>query len=157
MPYISKVCRRCLQSKPSDFFYAAPRMRDGYASWCKACASKKAIESLDKKFKDPRQRLFVSSQHNARNRGVEHTISVEDIKLPKVCKYLGITIDYSRSSEKGRLRAADSPSIDRIDPSRGYVPGNIQIISFLANQMKSNATIEQLLAFAEGVLRVHGD
>lgn len=41
-----------------------------------------------------------------------------------------------------------SPSLDRIDPTRGYLPENIQIISNLANRMKNNASDEQLLRFS---------
>lgn len=102
-----------------------------------------------------RQRIYFSSYVNARNRGIEHTITRRDIPLPQICKYLGIRLDYRSASERGRLRIYNAPSIDRIDPTRGYVPGNIQIISDLANRMKQDASVEQLIAFALGILRLH--
>jgi hypothetical protein len=47
----------------------------------------------------------------------------------------------------------DAPSADRIDPRKGYVRGNIQVISMKANAMKANATPEELKTFALWVLK----
>lgn len=121
-------------------------------SRCKGCHAKKY--SI---LRTPEGRLWASSKSNARAKGIKHTIGIQHIRdlLPETCPYLGIVIDYRRASERGTLRAHDAPSIDRINSLRGYVPGNVQIISDLANRMKSDATVEQLVAFAHGVLRRH--
>lgn len=49
-----------------------------------------------------------------------------------------------------------APSADRIDPAKGYVRGNIQIISMKANAMKANASSDELVMFAEWALRTVG-
>ena len=46
-----------------------------------------------------------------------------------------------------------TPSLDRFVPNLGYVKGNIRVISFRANRLKSDATIDemrQVLAYMEG-------
>jgi hypothetical protein len=41
---------------------------------------------------------------------------------------------------RGHNRFDDSPSLDRINNMKGYVPGNVKIISWRANHLKSNGT-----------------
>jgi hypothetical protein len=55
-------------------------------------------------------------------------------------------------TERGAGFSPWSPSIDKIDPAKGYVRGNVQVISMLANAMKRNATPAQLQQFARWVL-----
>ena len=152
MPIPSQICAKCFTRKLIYEFHKHPKSKHGRHKHCKICAAKYQKDRLN----DPRKRMQLSSMSNSRVRGTEHTIKWTDIPLPKFCKYLGIRLDYRRAGERGSLRSQDAPSIDRIDPSRGYVPGNVQVISDLANRMKQDATIKQLLAFAEGVIRVHG-
>lgn len=88
----------------------------------------------------------------AKESGRECDIDITDIEIPEYCSYLNIRL----STDKKDCYKDNYYSIDRIDSSKGYVKGNIQIISRLANTMKNNATIEQLLIFAENIKRLYG-
>lgn len=91
--------------------------------------------------------LIQSARTRAKKYGVVFDISVNDIAIPEFCPYLGVKLEpFSEWS---------SPSLDKIDPKIGYVKGNVQVISHLANTMKNSASIEQLIIFAENVLRLH--
>lgn len=98
--------------------------------------------------RNPAKRLIISTRQSARLKKLEHNITVEDLILPEKCPLLGIPIDYSAGTGK----TMDKPSVDRIDPSKGYIKGNVEVMSTLANTMKSKATREQLLLFAKNIL-----
>ena len=60
--------------------------------------------------------------------------------MPKRCPALGIELRRGTN----RRRIDQSPTLDRIDPNKGYVPGNVVVISFLANLIKSKADYRQI-------------
>ena len=54
------------------------------------------------------------------------------------------------SLEQGNGRVHDaSPALDRLDNAKGYVKGNVVVISYKANRMKSNATIDEIVRLGE--------
>ena len=89
---------------------------------------------------------------SADRRGYEFSITEADLDYPKYCPYLGLELQYE-PNEGGIL--PNSASLDRIDPTLGYVPGNVQIISNRANSMKLDASEEELVGFAKNVLLRH--
>ena len=77
-------------------------------------------------------------------------ISINDLfPLPSVCPVFGIEINYEGTKAKGFVD--DSPSIDRIDSAKGYIKGNVQIISWRANRIKSDASLHELEAILKYV------
>lgn len=83
--------------------------------------------------------MWLRAKQRANKKGVEFTIRVEDIIIPPTCPILGVTLVRSN----GRS-SPNSPSLDRIDPSKGYIPGNVTVISNRANTLKSNASVDEL-------------
>lgn len=91
-----------------------------------------------------RSRLLKNAKVRATALGLAFDLTLEDITLPEVCPVLGIQIVFGR----GQVQPG-SPTVDRVVPERGYVRGNICVISHRANQIKSNGTIAE----HEAVLR----
>lgn len=92
----------------------------------------------------PAKELWRAAKARAKRSGVPFSIAVSDILVPAVCPVLGVTLSVGTRSSKD-----SAPSVDRIDPALGYVPGNIKVISFRANTLRRDASVEEL----EAVLR----
>ena len=65
--------------------------------------------------------------------------------IPDACPVFGTPFLFIGGK---RLRP-DSPTIDRIEPHKGYVRGNVAVISAKANAIKSNATADEIKRVAE--------
>lgn len=98
--------------------------------------------------------LFSCSRRRAQKRGIEFSIDLSDIVIPEFCPILGVKL--ATGIKQGRMNDLN-PSLDRIDSSKGYVKGNVWVISWHANRLKHDASKETLIAFAKGVLRIFGD
>lgn len=110
-------------------------------------------ESQKWRQENQRESLWKSARNNAITKGRDFSIIPSDILIPEKCPYLNIPL----TNIQGQGRVWTNASLDRKDSSKGYTKDNIQVISILANCMKQHATEEQLLAFAQGVERIHGN
>lgn len=91
--------------------------------------------------KDIKQ-LLNQLKASAKKRGIDFdltTADIDDIGIPITCPVLGIPLKFNRGSPLD-----DSISFDRIDSSKGYTRDNLVIVSYRANKLKSNATLEEM-------------
>lgn len=92
-----------------------------------------------------RHKIWEGAKKRAKENGVTFELTVHDIPdVPSVCPVLGIAIQPNEKS--GPLDS--SPSLDKIVPALGYVPGNVRIISNRANRIRSDATAAELKLIA---------
>jgi len=83
--------------------------------------------------------MLSEAKRRAKKSGVPFALTPEDITIPEVCPALGLPLEQSRGEA-----APCSPSLDRIIPELGYVPGNVCVISYRANTLKRDATWDEL-------------
>lgn len=101
-----------------------------------------------RKLLQPEWYLWKNSKTRARKSGIEHTIKVSGILIPSYCPILLIPLICG----EGKV-IPNSPTIDRIDNTKGYIPGNIRVISHRANSNKGSMSIEdieRLLKYIKG-------
>lgn len=86
----------------------------------------------------PELTIWQRAHRRATQRRVPFSISVQSIIIPAICPVLGIPIIL------GEKRSDNSPSLDRLVPEKGYVAGNVRVISDKANRLKGDRTLGQL-------------
>lgn len=109
--------------------------------------------------------MIRNIKHSAKRRNLDFNLECEDIILPKYCPLLNVELNYTNYTTHKFLglgeeyvdlgfNAATKASIDRVDNTKGYVKGNILIISRLANAMKNEANFEQLETFSQNIIKI---
>ena len=153
----SKTCTKCGECKPLEEYNMSgrngrrePRCRDcakkAGAAYRERTRERERLRALEYSDKYPERRAYSNAKQRAKKKGVPFSISVDDIIIPTHCPVLGIELARCPGSKSG---GDSSPSIDRIHPDLGYVPGNIEVISYRANRIKNNATAHALRAVAD--------
>jgi hypothetical protein len=137
--YRCKSCRsayNCAYYKKNE-----ERMNARNLSWQKAHAEK--VQAMNRAWhKANREKSILNRTRQRANKlNLEFNLELEDIHIPTHCPILGILLEKGNTNKN----RDSSPSLDRILPAKGYVKGNVQVISDLANRMKSNATFAQMV------------
>lgn len=92
----------------------------------------------------PIQKLLVPAKYRSTKKNIPYDIIDTDIFMPTHCPILGLELNY-----QGSKRGPNAASLDRIIPSLGYVKGNVEVISWRANRIKSDATPKELKLLAD--------
>lgn len=158
---VVKQCNTCKQHKKLFEFSINKASKDGLQHKCRSCdiayQAKRRSENREagleygrkyraikrKDFEYRLQMLLNASKQRAALKKREHTLTLQDIKelYPQdgKCPVFGFALEFNSAGFR-----ETSPSLDRIDSSKGYTRNNVQVISWKANRLKAYATIEDL-------------
>ena len=92
--------------------------------------------------------LMKYAKRRAKEKDLEFNIRSSDIPWSDTCPIFGTVFERNR----GKV-VHNSPSLDRVDSNLGYIPGNVRLISWRANQLKHAMTLDQarnLVLYMEG-------
>lgn len=98
----------------------------------------------------PQRYMLRAARYRAKRKGIPFSITEADITIPAVCPVLGIPLELAIGTGGA---APNSPSLDRLDSSKGYTADNVCVISYRANALKNNATEQELEAVLTYVRR----
>lgn len=149
MEVICDNCKKVFNYKGGQSHFN--RSKKHYCSNKCLCESNRQYLELHNKT-NKRYKILCNLKKRAKLKGFDFNLELEDIpQIPKFCPVLGIPIVIN----EGKCQPTDnSPSVDRIDSKKGYIKGNIRIISNRANRIKADATIEELRKVLEDYERI---
>lgn len=151
--YINSVCKKCacIRTKQSPNRKETVKFNNEVNAVRREIdlEFKKHLSDIDKKYNHSNRGIIMKMLQRAKTRAAllnkEFNLEPEDIIIPEYCPILGLKLEVS-STQGGN---ESSPSLDRIDSSKGYIKGNIQVISRQANIMKNSADSDTLKKFAK--------
>lgn len=139
-----KTCTKCKQDLPLDAFGKDSSKPLGLRLRCKKCVREYYETVREERLQKAKvyyrehtaRRLLCNAKMRAKKQGLPFNITEEDIVIPERCPVFPDLI----LQVNGKL-LDNSPSVDKIIPALGYVKGNIRVISWKANRLKSNGTL----------------
>lgn len=100
-----------------------------------------------KRRRNPEWYLWDKARRRAAKQGMEFDIELEDVVIPTYCPVLGFLLKPLSGDPR------TSPSLDRVNNKKGYVKGNVAVISHRANTIKGDATLTEIAQLHEWLMR----
>jgi hypothetical protein len=146
----TRICKICHTEKTLNSFYKNKYKSMGRDYECIECKKNTTKTENHRKYKkeykqnNPEKVLLSLAKSRAIRDNIPFDITIEDIVIPEVCPVLGIPMFRGNGKP-----CNNSPSLDKIIPEKGYVKGNVRVISHRANALKGDGTAEEHLRISK--------
>ncbi len=140
-----KICTSCKKKLSKENFRKINRSNwQGLYPQCKSCEN---TLMQARYINNPIPQMLSNAKIRAKQKGVDFNLTSKYLKkiFPKnnKCPITGLNFQFGYK-DKEKINKNNSPSLDRIIPSKGYVEGNVMVISDLMNRMKQDSTYEDI-------------
>ncbi|MGO9358057.1 MAG: hypothetical protein ACLP1D_10325 [Xanthobacteraceae bacterium] len=135
--------RKAINARLKDL-YRGPKgdqIRAACAEYRDANRSEIAARQIRWRRENVARELLRNAKSRASKLGLEFDITIDDVFVPAWCPVLGIPLFVNPEERSGAC--PNSPTLDRIDNLKGYVRGNVAVISWRANRLKSDGSLEE--------------
>ena len=151
-----KYCEVCKEDKHWTEYEGTGDAEDDYGTTCKVCLQKAGDREVAESHTTQRDKnlehlILARSRSHAKDKNLAFDITIDDIQVPDKCPYLGT--ELIRQAKRTTHDFVNVVSLDRIDSIKGYIKGNVEVISLKAKERKARATPTQLLDFAIWVMQ----
>lgn len=107
--------------------------------------SKFDVYNYKRRENNPKSYLLQNAKSRAKKKGLEFDLTVDDFEIPTHCPVFGFELELL----SGQGTKDNKPSLDRIKSSKGYVKGNVQVLSWRANNLKSDGILTEFEKLVE--------
>ena len=163
---VGKICTKCKEMKPASDYTTSRTRTDGLQNKCKTCsfqfmqnrAQRGGLFSfLNKRLNDAKTRV---KNYKKRGRNLRCNITINDLvrlyhKHSGLCAISGIKMTHVSYGTRGKYPF--NISLDRIDSSKGYIEGNVQLVCCLVNHMKWDSDMDVFIDMCKRIAEKHCD
>lgn len=145
-------CKTCHKQKAMESYYRTDgklRQKNRYAAFTKEQKESHSNLCKSRYWDNIPKTIWENAKDRAIKNNIEFTIKIEDIIVPELCPLLNVSFVPGNKENKWYTW-----SLDRIDSTKGYTKENIQVVTYLANTMKNKASKEELITFANNILKL---
>lgn len=173
---MKKICKKCKLEKEMDEFYNAKSFKDGKTYECKVCmtfyrqknkeknrlyaanrqkTNPEKVRKLNNEYwerLDVAKKLIRQARQRSKRKNIPFNLTESDLIIPNQCPFLETPFILGK-----KFNYQYTYSLDRIDNNKGYIKGNVQILTMKANNMKNSASLNELLMFAKNIFLQNKD
>ena len=142
--------RKAKKVKDNRAYFRTPERKAKKAAARKATPTEVlSAQAREQYLKNLAWHMVHSAKRRAGHANRPFSLTRQDVSIPERCPVFGQPLEVGEGKQH-----LNSPTLDRIDSTKGYTPDNVWVISLHANRLKNSASLLELCQLSEAVASV---